>query len=662
MSVRDLSLDYSHRQLRPALCPVRWRLLLVWAGVLNWALAVGVAETQPAARLAVTTDQPGGVYELGQPIRWRIETEPNAEGLEMTYALKRGGLSTVLEGKLNLTNGVQEIESTITDPDVLLMEVKATGKDGKSTRALGGAVAAPDGIQPSLPCPADFDAFWQSKLDLLANTPADPQLTPADGGRSGVDYWRITMNNIRGTHIQGQLARPANGDKLPAMLIVQWAGVYPLQKAWATDPAAAGWLVLNINAHDLPIDESAEFYQHESQGPLKDYPAIANDDRDTSYFLRMYLSCYRAAQYLAERPDWDGRTLVVTGNSQGGMQALMTAGFHPRITCAIAGVPAGCDLTGPKAGRSPGWPAWYWKTQGKDAEKVITASRYYDVMNFASRIRCPVLVGVGLIDETCPPAGILATLNQVKGPKEIVFLPKGAHQDSNNSHGAFNERARIWRTALVEGKPAPVRKLVLTIRSALETDPTGWLDILPSADLAGWHRVSVPPGEKLGRDQWHVDAGRSLLVCDGDGGHDMLLFDKEIGDAIFHLEFCYTKIEGKSGYNSGVYVRNSPDGAIWHQAQIGDRSGGYLFGETPGADGKKKFFSLDKQVQDGRVKAAGEWNTMEITARGKTLTLWVNGAVTCKFDQCGQPRGQVGVEGEGYRIEFRNLKLKSLDP
>jgi hypothetical protein len=197
-------------------------------------------------------------------------------------------------------------------------------------------------------------------------------------------------------------------------------------------------------------------------------------------------------------------------------------------------------------------------------------------------------------------------------------------------------------------------------KSALQSDPQGWTDILPPANLKGWYRVTVPPNGQLGREQWHVDAGKELLICDGDGGHDMLLFDKEIGDAIFHVEFRYTKIEGKAGYNSGAYVRNSKDGAIWHQAQFGDANAGFLFGQTSGADGQKKSFNLSKQVTDMRVKPAGEWNTLEITARGKVLTLWVNGAVTCKFEDCGAATGYLGVEGEGYRIEFRNLKLKAL--
>lgn len=57
-----------------------------------------------------------------------------------------------------------------------------------------------------------------------------------------------------------------------------------MQKGWVGDRAAEGWLALNINAHDLPIDESPQFYTAQNAGPLKDYPAIGNDDRETSYF------------------------------------------------------------------------------------------------------------------------------------------------------------------------------------------------------------------------------------------------------------------------------------------------------------------------------------------------------------------------------------------
>jgi hypothetical protein len=196
--------------------------------------------------------------------------------------------------------------------------------------------------------------------------------------------------------------------------------------------------------------------------------------------------------------------------------------------------------------------------------------------------------------------------------------------------------------------------------SALEANQEGWTDVMPAADLKDWYRVPVPPTGKLGRQQWHIDPDTKLLVCDGDGGHDMLLLEKEFGDAVFHCEFRFVPVEGKTGYNSGVYARNSQDGTIWHQAQIGDASGGYLFGESRTADGGKKFFTFEQEVKNGRVKPAGQWNTLEITARGKIMTLWVNGAVTCEFHDCGLAKGRIALEGEGYRIEFRNLKVKEL--
>ena len=43
------------------------------------------------------------------------------------------------------------------------------------------------------------------------------------------------------------------------------------------------------------------------------------------------------------------------------------------------------------------------------------------------------------------------------------------------------------------------------------------------------------------------------------------------------------------------------------------------------------------------------------------MTLWVNGAVTNQWHDCEVPKGYVGLEAEGYRIEFRNVKVKPLD-
>jgi hypothetical protein len=199
--------------------------------------------------------------------------------------------------------------------------------------------------------------------------------------------------------------------------------------------------------------------------------------------------------------------------------------------------------------------------------------------------------------------------------------------------------------------------------SALERDPRGWTDLLAhaGAHLEGWTRGTIPPGRPLNpRSQWSIDAATGHLVCEGNGGHEWLRWDKELGDGIFHVEWRFTPIQGKPRYNSGIYARNSANARIWHQAQTGSGSGGYLFGDTE-VDGKLRRFNLSKQQKGSRVKPAGEWNVFEISFKGKDMTLWVNGAVTNQWHECQISKGYVGLEAEGYRIEFRNVKLKPLE-
>jgi hypothetical protein len=202
-----------------------------------------------------------------------------------------------------------------------------------------------------------------------------------------------------------------------------------------------------------------------------------------------------------------------------------------------------------------------------------------------------------------------------------------------------------------------------TEQSALERDPHGWTDLLKQAGpkLEGWVRGPVPAEGKLNpSSQWSLDEATGHLVCEGNGGHEWLRWDHELGDFIYHVEWRFTPVPGKKNYNSGVYARNSIDAKIWHQAQTGDGSGGHIFGNSE-VGGALKRFNLSKRGTASRVKPAGEWNTFEITCRGKEMTLWVNGAVTTRWPECEVPRGYVGLEAEGYRIEFRNVKLKMLD-
>jgi hypothetical protein len=164
----------------------------------------------------------------------------------------------------------------------------------------------------------------------------------------------------------------------------------------------------------------------------------------------------------------------------------------------------------------------------------------------------------------------------------------------------------------------------------------------------------VPPqNPKL---QWNIDQANKVLVCEGDGAHEWLRYDRELGDFILHADWRYEPREGNPRYNSGVGVRMSRFAEIWHQAQTG-QTGAYFFGMTF-INGAIQRMNLREQMTENRVKPVGEWNAMEIRADGPVLSLWLNGAVVSEFRECQLRKGYIGLEAEGFKIYFRNLQLK----
>ncbi|CAN5573691.1 hypothetical protein BH10PLA1_BH10PLA1_07970 [soil metagenome] len=412
--------------------------------------------TQPATQIVIKPANVTGVYKVGELIAWNITVTGDAAAVrDAKYVLKLGALKAGPEQKLDLSSGSATVQTKLDEPTNVQLVLDAN-IDGKAAHVLGGAVADPDKIIRSAKRPADFDAFWDAKLKQLRAIPPNPRVEP-QADIDDVDYAKITLDNIHGSHVYGQIAKPKGAAKRPAILIVQYAGVYPLNKDGVVRRAKAGWLAMNIMAHDLPFDRDAQFYKEQKLGPLQNYTAIGGEDRETSYFLRMYLACVQSVDYLASRDDWDGKTLVVIGTSQGGQQSLITGGLCPQITTVIANVPGGCDVTAPLVGRAAGFPGFF--ARSKNDPKILEVGKYFDAANFTPRIRCPALVTCGLIDETCPCGGVIAAYNQIPGPKELIIMPLSDHQGSGNTQTAFPAKSEQWLREIVKGKTPTIQPL-----------------------------------------------------------------------------------------------------------------------------------------------------------------------------------------------------------
>jgi cephalosporin-C deacetylase len=409
-----------------------------------------LASPSLAQRLTLTPHNKTGIYDLGEKAGWTVTLPEGAPApsSKFSYTVKKNNQEEIKSGEMDLSSGPASIDITLDEPAMLYAQVTPPPGGGGRGGAVVGAAIAPAKLQPSTPRPADFDSFWESKIKMLKEIPENAVLTPGDSGRPGVEYFTITMDHIHGAHVHGQLAKPKKEGKFPALLILQWASPpYPLQKPWVTDRAAEGWLTLNIEPHDVLPDQPPAYYAA-LPDELKNYQAIGREDRDQCYFLQMYLADYRAVDFLAGRPDWDGKTLVVMGTSMGGQQSLCVAGLHPKVTHVIVNEPSGCDANGPLHGRASGYPNW-----PSSNPKIMETAPYFDTVNFASHIKAPALVAMGFIDTTAPPVGIWTAFNQIKGPKEAAPMFDSPHNNlaTPAQQRPYTKRSAEWLDILVKG-------------------------------------------------------------------------------------------------------------------------------------------------------------------------------------------------------------------
>jgi len=389
-----------------------------------------------------------GIYALGETAGWNVTLPWGAHSA--TYVIRKNNLTEIGHGTLR-PGKPATIEAKLDGPGMVYVEV-TENSPGARPKALGAAVA-PEKIQPSIPAPADFDAFWKAKIAALRKVPMKAALTEKPSDKDGVDFGILRMDHLDGKHIWGQVAKPHDATKkkkYPGLVILQWASPpYPLQKAWVTDRAAEGWLAVNVEPHDVMPDQPQSYYDA-LPDELKHYNTIETRNRDKNYFLYMYLGDIRAVDYLASRPDWDGKTLVVMGTSMGGQQSLCTAGLHPKVTHMLINVPAGADANGTAHGRKIGYPNW-----DVDDPKVLETAQYFDTVNCAARIKVPSLVAMGFIDTVTPPVGIWAAYNQIQGPKLAAPMVNSPHNHLATPEQLmpWTRTSTTWLNALVAGRP-----------------------------------------------------------------------------------------------------------------------------------------------------------------------------------------------------------------
>ncbi len=282
--------------------------------------------------------------------------------------------------------------------------------------------------------PNDFDAFWQSTLELARGHDLDPVFTRFPTAITEVDVFDVTFSGWAGDRIKGWFLAPRHLEG-PLPCVVEYVGygcgrATPFQ--WLSTPAAGfATLVMDNRGQgtwlpgDTPDPDPTPVV-----GASASFLTRGAHDPQQHYYRRLMSDAVRAVEVARSHPRVDASRVAVSGGSQGGGLALSVGGLVDDLAAVAAHVPFLCHYR--HASRvtdaSPYFEiTQYLRTNSDRVEQTFRTLSYFDAANHAARISVPTFITVGLMDDVCPPSTVLAAYQHCPAEKELKVWAYGDH-------------------------------------------------------------------------------------------------------------------------------------------------------------------------------------------------------------------------------------------
>lgn len=363
------------------------------------------------------------------------------QDVEVAYEIGPDMMPATASGKVMLKGGRATIDmGTMKTPGFLDLRLTASLGSKKYQHHVKVGFS-PEQLKPYTKNPADFDVFWQKAIEKARKEVSVERLVVSkkkvdDYCTDETDMYLLKLKTDQHHSIYAYLSMPKTPSNSPVVLCPPGAGVKTIKEPMRNlYYAKNGFIRLEMDIHGLNPEMTAEQFKEISGAFDHENGYLCNglDDKDNYYMKHVYVACIRALDYLCSLPEWDGKNVFVQGGSQGGALSLITAGLDTRVTACVANHPALSDMAGYLDNRAGGYPHFNKMNQMLTPAKIETMA-YYDVVNFARRITCPVYLTWGYNDNVCPPTTSYIVWNMITAPKESLITPINEHWTSDDTN------------------------------------------------------------------------------------------------------------------------------------------------------------------------------------------------------------------------------------
>ena len=410
---------------------------LIFASLLSNSPSYGEEPSPILVRIVPTNDN-NGIFKATQPITLDVHLE-NRKNKEfetlITCSLTTDEDNFVysMSEKHIITpksKFIRKFRFNVKGPGFYKVIVKCAWEEGitNQTMQLG---YDPESVRPPLTKGPDFEDFWKESLTALRQV--DPQfelIHSPEKSTPSLNVYEVKMRSFGGTRIRGWYEVPNKEGPFPAALRLPGYGQNMRPVGIFKDIAL---LSLNPRGHGNS--------QEDIKAVPKNYWIRGLDDKELYYYRGAYMDCVRGIDFICSREEINKKKIAVFGGSQGGGLSFATAALDQRVSLCAPVVPFLANWK--KYFKTSDWPEmneWIESKEERTWEKTLETLSYFDSMNLATRIQCPVFMGVGLQDPVCPPATNFAALNHTKGQKKYQVYAR-----ANHSLGpTHQERVRDW--------------------------------------------------------------------------------------------------------------------------------------------------------------------------------------------------------------------------
>lgn len=290
--------------------------------------------------------------------------------------------------------------------------------------------------QGSHPIPADFNEFWEERLEEVYKQDLKYEITKRkDVNFVGCEFYDFNFIGIDGSKLYAKFIKPTSEE--PVGAILQFHGYPGSSRSFFEQLSHVGMgyavIALDCGGQGGKSEDLGSYVGTTVSGHI--VMGLEGEPKDM-YYVKLFQNLCMLCRIVSQLDEIDHNKIFANGASQGAALALVCTALNPIIKKCAALYPflsdykrvwdMDLDVVAYEGLRY--YMKWFDPMHEK-MDEIFTKLGYIDVKNFAPKVKADVLFGTGLMDNICPPSTQFAVFNALNGPKKHLLFPDYTHEE-----------------------------------------------------------------------------------------------------------------------------------------------------------------------------------------------------------------------------------------